>query len=52
MKTKKETPPQERYVYVTDRDGTQYVCRLADLKRPDQLTEEEKENCMIPPGDA
>ena len=52
MKEKKEEKPQERYVYVKDRYGTEYVCRLSDLKRPDEMTDEEKENCMIPPGDA
>ncbi len=52
MNEQKETKAQERYVYVKDREGTEYVCRLSDLKRPDQLTDEEKEKCMIPPGDA
>ena len=40
------------YVYVKDSDGVQYVCRMEDLKKVDELTEEEKDKCMAPPGDA
>jgi hypothetical protein len=43
---------QKKYVYVKDAEGIEYVCRLEDLKRADQLTEDEKEKCMSPPGDA
>jgi hypothetical protein len=43
---------QKKYVYVKDADGIEYVCKLEDLKRIDQLSEEEKEKCMSPPGDA
>lgn len=43
---------KKKYVYVKDAEGIEYVCRLEDLKRVDQLTEEEKEKCMNPPGDA
>jgi hypothetical protein len=52
MKQEKSVKSEDRYVYVKGQDGTEYVCRLSDLKRPDQLTDEEKEKCMIPPGDA
>jgi hypothetical protein len=44
--------PKETYVYVKDEKGVVYVCRAGDLKRPDELTEEEKASCMMPPGDA
>ena len=44
--------PKKKYVYVKDADGIEYVCKLEDLKKPDELSEEEKENCMSPPGDA
>ena len=44
--------PKSKYVYVKDNEGTEYVCRLEDLKRPDELTEEEKAGCMVPPGSA
>ena len=46
---KKETG---KYVYVKDNEGVTYICRLEDLKRPDEMTEEEKAGCMNPPGDA
>ena len=52
MKEEKSVQSEDRYVYVKDRYGTEYVCRISDLKRPDELTDEEKERCMIPPGDA
>jgi hypothetical protein len=43
---------KENYVYVKDSDGVQYVCRLEDLKKADELSEEEKAKCTQPPGDA
>lgn len=43
---------KKKYVYVKDAEGIEYVCRLEDLQRADQLSEEEKEKCMSPPGDA
>lgn len=46
------TRPKEKYVYVKDGDNNLYVCKLSDLKKPDELTEEEKDLCMKPPGDA
>jgi hypothetical protein len=52
MNQEKSAQSEDRYVYVKDHDGTEYVCRRSDLKRPDQLTDEEKDKCMIPPGDA
>jgi hypothetical protein len=52
MKTQKSTEKKERYVYVKDQQGTQYICRASDLKKPDEISEEEKDACMIPPGDA
>jgi hypothetical protein len=43
---------KKTYVYVKDSDGVEYVCRMEDLKKADELTEEEKAKCMAPPGDA
>lgn len=43
---------QEKYVYVKDADNNVFVCKLSDLKKPDELSEAEKEGCMQPPGDA
>jgi len=47
-----ETQKQEKYVYVKDADNNVYVCKLSDLKKADELSEEEKDLCMKPPGDA
>jgi hypothetical protein len=52
MGQKDSSKPQKKYVYVKDANGIEYVCRLEDLKRADQLSDEEKEKCMSPPGDA
>lgn len=52
MSEKESTGKQKKYVYVKDADGIEYVCKLEDLKRVDQLSEEEKDKCMSPPGDA
>lgn len=43
---------KKAYVYVKDEDGVEYICKLEDLKKPDELSEEEKSKCMIPPGSA
>ena len=40
---------EKRFVRVKDQDGNEYVCRLKDLKNPDELTEEEKAACIVPP---
>lgn len=47
-----ESKGKEKYIYVKDSENNLYVCKLSDLKKPDQLTEEEKKLCMMPPGDA
>ena len=51
MTQKKDPAKQESYVYVKDSQGVEYVCKLSDLKKPDELSEEEKDKCMNPPGD-
>lgn len=43
---------KKSYVFVKDSDGVEYICRLEDLKKVDELSEEEKSKCMAPPGDA
>jgi len=48
MAQDEKTDKKKNYVYVKDEDGVEYVCRLEDLKRADQLSEEEKEKCMNP----
>lgn len=52
MDKNEESLAKPSYVYVKDDQGVQYVCKLKDLKKPNELTEEEKANCMIPPGSA
>ncbi len=52
MPKKEEKKKDENYVYVKDSQGVEYVCRLEDLKKAEELTEEEKEKCMAPPGSA
>jgi hypothetical protein len=53
MANKKEQKTAgDTYVYVKDRQGVEYICKLKDLLRADELTEEEKARCMAPPGGA
>jgi hypothetical protein len=48
----KEAKLKKPYVYVKDDDGVVYICKTDDLKNPETLSEEERNKCMIPPGDA
>ena len=52
MKDKDKSKLKKPYVYVKDENGVEYICKLEDLKKPDELSEEEKSKCMIPPGSA
>jgi|GEM_PF-2190206 len=36
----------QKMVWVRDKDGKEYVCYLKDLKDPDELSEEEKKQCL------
>lgn len=36
----------ESMIWVKDRNGKEYSCYLEDIKNPENLTEEEKANCM------
>lgn len=51
MTEKEKKKPKGKYVYVKDNDGVLYICKSEDLKRADEISEEEKAQCMIPPGD-
>jgi hypothetical protein len=51
MENKQPTILKSEYTYVKDADGIVYICKIKDLKKEDELTEEEKTSCMIPPGD-
>jgi hypothetical protein len=37
---------KDRFVFVKDKDGNEYVCKVDALKNPDELTEEEKAACF------
>ena len=37
---------EDKYVWVQDKTGNVYVCKLKDLIDPKQLSEEEKEKCL------
>lgn len=51
MEKNRPTGLKSEYTYVKDENGVVYICNVKDLKKPDELTEEEKASCMIPPGD-
>lgn len=40
---------KDRFIYVTDDDGNQYICRVDALQDPEKLTDEEKTACFDPP---
>lgn len=50
MKTEDAGKPtgklKDRFVWVKDKDGKEYVCPVDALKNPEELTEEEKARCM------
>lgn len=52
MPNKENQEKKGKYVYVKDSQGVEYVCRLEDLKKAEELSEEEKDKCMVPPGSA
>ncbi len=52
MGEKPKVKLKESYVYVKDDQGVVYICKQNDLKNPEKMTQEEKDTCMIPPGDA
>jgi len=43
---------ESKYIYVKDEKGVEYVCKISDLKRVDNLSDDEKEACMPTTGDA
>ena len=44
-----EEKKAKRFVRVKDEEGNEFVCRVKDLKNSDELTEEEKAACFVPP---
>ncbi len=49
MEKEQQKKRTNRFVMVKDKDGNEFVCRIEDLKRPDELTEDEKAACFQPP---
>jgi hypothetical protein len=45
MAPEKSRKLKDRFVWVTDREGNEYVCAIDALQNPDNLTEEEKSRC-------
>ncbi|MFZ7124791.1 MAG: hypothetical protein ACOWWM_01390 [Desulfobacterales bacterium] len=46
MTEKKRRKLKDRYVYVKDGDGNEFICEVDALKKPDELSEEEKNACF------
>ena len=46
MASEQDQGRKSRFVWVTDREGNQFVCPLNALRNPDELTEEEKARCI------
>lgn len=46
MEKKESRILKDRFVWVKDAEGNEYVCPVSALKHPDELTEEEKSRCM------
>lgn len=47
----KETPKlKDRFVWVKDGAGNEFVCPVSALKNPQDLTEEEKAQCVDAAG--
>jgi hypothetical protein len=42
----KEPKHEQRFVWVKDKSGNEYVCRIMDLKDPKNITEEDLKNCL------
>lgn len=42
---KKDVHPQ-RFVWVKDKAGNEYVCRIDDLKDPKKVAKEDLKNCI------
>ena len=37
---------EQRFVWVKDKAGNEYVCRIMDLKDPKNITDEDLKNCV------
>jgi hypothetical protein len=41
---------KDRFIWVKDREGNEFVCAVDSLRDPNELTEEEKSQCMDAAG--
>ena len=41
-----EPKSRQQFVYVKDKVGNEYVCPVNVLKKPEELTEEERSGCI------
>lgn len=46
MEDKKTGKMKDRFVWVKDREGNEFVCSAAALIDPNDITDEEKAQCM------
>jgi hypothetical protein len=52
-----EPKHKQRFVWVKDKAGNEYVCRIEDLENPKNISDDDLKNCMddasrgIPIGD-
>jgi len=46
MVEEKARKMKDRFVWVKDKEGKEFVCPIDALKNPDELTEEEKAHCI------
>ena len=37
---------EKRFVWITDKAGNEYVCRIDDLKDPKKVDDSDLENCI------
>jgi predicted transcriptional regulator len=45
-KEKEMVEHEQRFVWVKDKAGNEYVCRVMDLQDPKKVSEEDLKNCM------
>ena len=41
-----EPKHKQRFVWVKDKAGNEYVCRIEDLENPKNISDEDLKNCM------
>jgi hypothetical protein len=45
-RSRKMAEHEQRFVWVKDKAGNEYVCRIMDLKDPKNIEEEDLKNCV------